>query len=776
MQQERNAKYLVLYTSDLFENEENYFIDYDNIIIKIIDDEKKVKKCEEENKKKKTKKPCSFKETSNKEELFEVWKRVYRGFWYKHGIFNEEVPAYDIELKPLKKRDLIELKNPQGLFNKFAEILRHNNISDNANAFNKMLNLMLCKIVDEEDKTENDELDFQVKGGEEYEKLVDRLQKLYSKGMRDHLNIYDFIYHSDEEIEQYIRLYPKETPLEEILKIFKEIKYYTNNEFAFKEIHNKKLFDENAEILIEVIELLQPYKFKHSHKHQFLGNFFELLLDFGVKQSEGQFFTPMPIVNFINGSLKIEDIIDLKLKNEKFSNRAIPKFLDYACGAGHFITDIIDKINNEIEKNYALKDYIQKNWEKEFIHGIEKDYRLARTSKLACFLAGDGDANIIYGDGLDEHKELNLDVEKIDIISTNPPYSVRNFKKYLDVKVDYSLLQYLTENSKEIEVLFIERAKQILKEDIGRIGIILPSSILSNSGIYEKAREILLKHFEIKAIVELGSNAFIATGTNTIVLFLKRRDDNFLIDRKRIADRIFSGEYFRDRIYDRSYLIYKKFFEMFINYRGFRKEDYYKFIEEDILSENLLNTDIFKDYKNAFEKEAKKIKKTKEYKNKSKEEQIEYLNEKFIQKTKEIEKEKFFFFLLTFYNAKKHNDDKFYEFQNVFVVKAPEKTEKQKEFLGYEFSKRRGYEGIVLHKDENGEPTTKLYDEENYDNPKKISAYVRSSFNDKVLEIDEDLKSFGNWYKLPDLIDFEKVTFDKAINLMPKKTQFINSK
>jgi len=778
LQQERNAKYLVLYASDLFENNEGYFIDYDNVIIKVIDDEKKLKECQEENKKKKRKKPCSFKETANKEELFEIWKNLYRSYWYKYGIFEKDILAYDIELKPLKKKDLIELKNPQGLFNKFAEILRHNNISDNANAFNKMLNLFLCKIVDEEEKAENDELDFQVKGDEEYEKLVDRLQRLYYIGMKKHLNIYDFVYYSDEDIEKFVKLYPRETPIERILQIFKEVKYYTNNEFAFKEIHNKKLFDENVEILIEVIELLQPYKFKYSHKYQFLGDFFELLLDFGVKQSEGQFFTPMPIVNFINGSLKIEDIINLKLQIEEFSNKPLPKFLDYACGAGHFITDMMDKIGVEVEKNETLKEFVIKNpnWQKYFIYGIEKDYRLARTSKLACFLAGDGEATIIYGDGLDEHKELELEKEKIDILSTNPPYSVRNFKKYLDVKVDYELLSYLTENSKEIEVLFIERAKQVLKEDIGRIGIILPSSILSNLGVYEKAREILLKHFEIKAIVELGGNAFIATGTNTIVLFLKRRNDDVMKDRKLIAEEIFNGNYFKDERYKNSYLEGKRFFDMFINYREFSKEDYYKFVLEDILTEKLLKTDIFKDYKNWFEKEVKKIKKTKEFKRKSTQEQKQYLDELFINVVKEKEKEKFFYFMLTFYNGKEYNDPKFYEMQNLFVVKAPNKTEEQKEFLGYEFSKRRGYEGLILRKDENGKLTTKLYDEKNFDNPKKISAYIRASFNDKVLEVDEEIKTYGKWYKLADLIDFEKVNFDKNISLTPKKVKFINSK
>jgi len=775
LQQERDAKYLVLYTSDVFESENGEFIDYDNVIIKVIDDPKKVEECKKENEKTRKEKPCSYKDAPTKEDLHNIWKRLYRAYWHKHGIFDKDALPYNIELKPLKKKDLVELGNAQGLFNKFAEILRHNNISDNANAFNKMLNLILCKLVDEEEKLDEEELDFQVKGDEEYEKLVDRLQRLYKEGMVRYLNIKDFVYHSDEEIEDLIKVYPERANLEEVLKLFREIKYYTNNEFAFKEVHNKKLFDENAEILIEVIELIQNYRFRNSKNYHILGDFFELLLDFGVKQSEGQFFTPIPIVQFINGSLNPKRIVEFKLSHDRYKHNPIPKFLDYACGAGHFLTDIIEKIRELIKEFPELQAYIKENpkWEQDFIFGIEKDYRLARTAKIACFLANDGDANIIYGDGLDEHKELRLNEEKFDLIATNPPYSIRKFKKYLDVKTEFELLKYLSEDAKEIEVLFIERAKQVLKEKTGRIGIILPSSILSNSGIYEKAREIILKHFEIKGIVEIGSNAFIAAGINTVILFMKRRDDKFVKDRKKIAKEIFSGQYFTDERVKRDYIDALKLLDKFLEFRELPRDDYLKFLKDGILTDELLNTEMFKDYKKHFEEKIKKDKEIKKLRGKKREERIK---KKFLEYLKEKEEEKFFYFLLTFLDGEKPNDERFYTFQRVFVVRAPEKKEEQKKFLGYEFSKRRGYEGIIIHKDENGKMTTKLYDPENYDNPTKVSAYIRKSFDDDYLKVNEEIKPYGRWAYLLELIDWNKVDFDKAINLEGYKKVLIESK
>ena len=83
------------------------------------------------------------------------------------------------------------------------------------------------------------------------------------------------------------------------------------------------------------------------------------------------------------------------------------------------------------------------------------------------------------------------------------------------------MFDYLTDNSKEIEALFIERMKQLLKTN-GIAGIILPTSLLTNSGIHEKAREVILQNFKIISIVDLGTNAFMATGTKTTILFLQK--------------------------------------------------------------------------------------------------------------------------------------------------------------------------------------------------------------------------------------------------------------
>jgi len=764
---DKNTKFLVLYASRIYNND----IEYENLILHIKDREEDLKKnirqIEEENIK-------LYRDANNKSELFEVWKESFNLYFHFNGIFDDDTNAYSLELKAIKKKNLKPLGDAQGLFNKFAEILRHNNISDNANAFNKILSLFLCKIVDEE-KNDEEILDFQVKEDEEYENLIDRLQKLYQKGMKK-LNE-EIVYYSEKDLKKIIRLYPAQTPIEDIEDIFRELKYYTNNEFAFKEVHNKKLFIQNGRVLTEVVKLLQNYKFKYSTQQQVLGDFFELMLNHGVKQSEGQFFTPIPIVKFIILSLGFDEIVKDKL--QKDDNYLLPKILDYACGAGHFLTESIDILQNVIKQadTSNLSEYTKKRiaeykdnteWTKDYIFGIEKDYRLARTSQIACYINGDGDTNIIFGDGLEEHQTLQMDKKKFDVVVANPPYSVAAFKNYLNVgKTDFELFDSFTEKSREIEAMFVERTKQVLQYS-GVAGIILPATILDNRGVYEKAREVLLKNFEIRAIAELGGSTFLAAkGVSTVVLFLKRRDDKFLKDREYIANDVFDGIHIDT---EKRYIKEKKIVELFCKHRGFDFKDYIRFLKLEI-NDRLLDSEMFAEYKEVFDSstEKKDLQKKTYFKKYTEQEKEEELNKRFYDYCKTIEKEKFLYFMLCLSDANFNIEaiEDYYKPQQTVIVKTGNNINKEKEYLGYEFQGKKGSEGIKIIN-----YGGKLFDAENPKNPKKANSYIRDIIINGTLstQIDNEQKENIGLFRLIDLLDFNKVEFDKKINSNKKIT------
>ena len=103
----------------------------------------------------------SFLDGDSVTELFESWDKSF----FEVGAFDGT--PYQIQERRLTKADLADMKQEDGgrIFNAFAEILRRHVISDKPNAFNKIFNLFICKVQDEE-KQDDEALDFQWQAGE----------------------------------------------------------------------------------------------------------------------------------------------------------------------------------------------------------------------------------------------------------------------------------------------------------------------------------------------------------------------------------------------------------------------------------------------------------------------------------------------------------------------------------------------------------------------------------------------------------------------------------
>lgn len=51
----------------------------------------------------------------------------------------------------------------------------------------------------------------------------------------------------------------------------------------------------------------------------------------------------------------------------------------------------------------------------------------------------------------------------------------------------------------------------------------MPLSVLSNGGIYERVRALILQKFDIIALAEFSAKTFQTTGTKTVIAFMRRR-------------------------------------------------------------------------------------------------------------------------------------------------------------------------------------------------------------------------------------------------------------
>lgn len=702
--------------------------------------------------------------TGDVKDFYEKWNKLTKD----NGVFDSWVNPYNFESKALTINDLEEIRQEDSsfIFNRFLEILRHNVVSDKGNAFNRIFTMFLCKIYDEKTNEGTDnELGFQwLEGIDTHRSFQLRLTDLYKNGMHEFLEkvVTDF---SETEFKNRFPTLTEEQR-NPIIEEFRKLRLEKNNEFAIKDVYDEQSFNENAVVVKEIVQLLEKFKLRYTKKQQYLSDFFELLLTTGLKQESGQFFTPVPVAQFVIKSLPIDTILENKLSSAKIANETLlPYVMDYAAGSGHFLTETMHEMQRLLDKkddkkyspSVATKIRNWKDdhfaWAIQYVYGIEKDYRLVKVGKVGCYLHGDGLANVIHSDGLanfshpdykgkllNKDKDFPQDNKQFDIIVSNPPYSVSAFKnaaRSFYKEGDFELYNKLTDNSSEIECLFIERTKQLLK-DGGVAGVILPSSILSNTGIYSKSREIILQYFDIVGITELGSNTFMATGTNTVTLFLRRRN-NYESSNIRIA-----VEKFFVNFQDVTINGIEKPVAKYISHvwESISFEDYISLLKKEP-NANIEQQEIYKEYQ-------KKIK------SKNDKEFWNLLLDK--------ELDKLYYFILVYK-------------QRVVLVKSGEK-DAEKRFLGYEFSNRRGSEGIhPIQRGKSIEDCTQLFDAEIFDNPEKASTYIYKAFSgDYDFPIDEAMKNNVSRHDLVDMMTFDRVDFEKNISLSVKKKVKIESK
>lgn len=491
------------------------------------------------------------------EDFYIRWNKVFN---HDNFLLANELWGISKPIKRYANLQCITNADTKNLYSQFLTILRLNSISDKPNAFMKVINLFLCKVADEikqdrkftiVDETNQihtvDGLMFQfIDGIDTPVSFMKRLNDLYKEGMKKYLDK-DIIEYSDQEIATILNGHnsPK------IQSMLDDLRLKREHNFAFIEVYNDDTFLENFIVVKDIVRLLENFKFKYDARQAFLGDFFEYLLNTSLKQEAGQFFTPFPIVDFMVKVLGFETFMDRKISanDEDF----IPAIIDYACGAGHFlisgmseIQSILDKkteqdVNTNIQKN-KLNSYKAQPYSfasKDKIVGIEKDYRLAKTTKISTFLNGDGDATIIAGDGINKFsaKEYintvlyskNNVLDKFDFVISNPPFSVDGFmqsfrKNGIDKNSGtFSLLKTdLNDKSADIETYFVERTWQLLK-DGGMAAIILPQSILSQEK-YANMREFILNNFVIKSLLLTADITFSGTTTSPVILILKKQE------------------------------------------------------------------------------------------------------------------------------------------------------------------------------------------------------------------------------------------------------------
>lgn len=341
---------------------------------------------------------------------------------------------------------------------------------DPAIAFDEMSKLMFAKIFDER-FTKNDEYyKFQIGTHEEKGNVAERVKSIYKDAQDKEPNVFK------GEIELPDRL------------------------------------------IFRLVEILQDISFSKTDLDA-KGRAFEKFLTRIFRGEYGQYFTRREIVEFMVEMLDPgkDDLL-----------------IDPACGSGGFLLYTIDKVRKKAELDYAgdkrTIEEIYFHFPRDSVFGIEINDRIVRIAMMDMVIHDDGHTNIENNDALREtknfHPKRDIKLGKYTLLLTNPPFGA--IVKDEEILKKYELGSKVKKRkSQRTEILFVERCLEFLRPG-GRMGIVLPDGVLTNSSL-QYVRDFIERKAKILAVISLPQTAFVpaGAGVKASLLFLqKERFDN----------------------------------------------------------------------------------------------------------------------------------------------------------------------------------------------------------------------------------------------------------
>lgn len=303
---------------------------------------------------------------------------------------------------------------------------------------------------------------------------------------------------------RFTRDFIKDNPVIEINRIFQDANAGLKNDRIFGDDEKIKL---NPDTIITIVSILEQKALSQT-KNDIVGLAYESFLP-SIFRGErlGQFFTPDRIKEFMI------EILDPQIGS---------LIIDPAFGSGGFLLLSYKRLLESIKNsnwNQDKKDEEKRKLSSEYLYGIEINPRLEIACKTNMYLHGDGRTKIYRGDGL-----LNIgDIKegKFDVVVTNPPFGAEIDKKEILDQFELGIKR----NKQKSEVLFLERCVRLAKPETGKIGIVLPESILMNT-TFQPVRDWLDQNVTIDAIFKMPSYAFNpsgSTGIQTSLVFMTRK-------------------------------------------------------------------------------------------------------------------------------------------------------------------------------------------------------------------------------------------------------------
>ena len=211
------------------------------------------------------------------------------------------------------------------------------------------------------------------------------------------------------------------------------------------------------------------------------------------KSGAGQYFTPRALIK------AIVDVVDPKITET---------VADPCCGTGGFLLAAFDHMkgqSKDIEKQKFLKN--------NALYGADNTALVVTLASMNLYLhdIGVNRSPIAYKDSLVETTD-----DLYNVVLTNPPFGTR---PQGSVEVAANRPEFIKTSDNQVN--FLQHIMSIVKTG-GRVGVVLPDSVLTDGGATAKVREKLMKDYNLHTILRLPTGIFYANGVKTNVLFFDK--------------------------------------------------------------------------------------------------------------------------------------------------------------------------------------------------------------------------------------------------------------
>ncbi|MCM1122917.1 MAG: type I restriction-modification system subunit M [Eubacterium sp.] len=248
-------------------------------------------------------------------------------------------------------------------------------------------------------------------------------------------------------------------------------------------------------MLAKVIEMVSGEEW-YMMEGDFKGSIYEAILEKNgqdKKSGAGQYFTPRALIQ------TIVEVIDPKITET---------VADPACGTGGFLLAAYEhmrKQSKDIEKQKFLKE--------NALHGADNTSLVVTLASMNLYLHDIGikKSPIVYQDSL-----IDTSDETYKVILANPPFGTR---PQGSVEVSANRPEFIKTSDNQVN--FLQHIMSIVKTG-GRVGVVLPDSVLTDSGPTAQVRKKLMKDFNLHTILRLPTGIFYANGVKTNVLFFEK--------------------------------------------------------------------------------------------------------------------------------------------------------------------------------------------------------------------------------------------------------------